>query len=119
MCKERLFQKQVTINNFKLVNLADLDKAGKSVEGELLTEEALILAEVFYTPKGYRGEIHAENPIRTWDLDHAKRLLGISNEFPEGDLKEKNFETALAAMQFLTKRLKRLGWEPLTNWQNP
>jgi hypothetical protein len=116
MCKERLFTKNITISNFRLVDGENLENPNKFEQGKPLTEEALIVAEVFYAPKGFRAEIHAESPLHVWDEEHAKRLFGISEENPNGDLREKNFETALAAMHFLTRRLKRLGWDPLDSW---
>ncbi len=114
MCKERPFQKKISINNFKLINEDNLRNAEQE-KGKSLTEEAMLVAEVFYTPKGYRGEIHEGNPIRVWDSEQADRIFGISKDRPDGDLCEKNFATELAAMHFLTRRLKKLGWEPLSD----
>jgi len=116
MCKERLFSKNLTINNFRLVDEKVLKDPSILNEGKPLVEEALIVAEVFYAPKGFRAEIHVESPLHVWDEENSRRLFGMSNDNPNGDLREKNFETSLAAMHFLTRRLKRLGWSPIDNW---
>jgi hypothetical protein len=116
MCKERTFHREIQINNFKLVTEKDLSEAGKTEFGEPLVEEALLTAEVFYTPKGYRGEIHEESPVQVWDNEHYRRIKAISEDKPNGALAEKNFETPLAVMHYLTRHLKKLGWEPLDAW---
>ena len=118
MCKERIFHREVKVNNFKLIPADMMADAGKTEFGDSLVEEAVVIAEVFYTPKGYRGEIHEDSPIRVWDEGLSKRLHGVSKDRPDGDLAEKNFDTALAAMHFLTRRLRKLGWEPLEAWHD-
>ena len=119
MCKERTFYKTIKVNNFRIIDRSLFNDVQSLTEGDSFSEEVILLAEVFYTPKGYRGVLHEDFPLAIWDADHAKRLYGITKDKPEGDLEEKNFDTSLAAMHFLTRRLKKLGWEPLDSWHKP
>lgn len=117
MIKERTFHKKVTIDNFKELKVSSLHLAEKGNSGKAVRETATVTAEVFYTPKGFRCE--AELPdLFTWDFSQACRIIGISEALPDGDLLDKNFETMLAAMHFITRRLRKLGWEPQDNWHD-
>lgn len=118
MIKERTFVKKLTIDNFKELKAANLHQAGKGNAGKTIKETATIVAEAFYTPKGFRCEVLMHSPIYAWDFDHACRIEGIGVATPDGDLVDKNFETILAAMHFITRRLRRLGWEPVNAWHD-
>lgn len=119
MSKVRIFTKDIEIKNIKLVSEKDLnDLTEESVNvGTPLEVNAGILAEVFYTPKGWRSEVHMLTPLFAWDFEEMCVLYGFSNDFPEGDLQDKNFDTMKASMQFLTRRLRKLGWEPDEEWR--
>lgn len=117
MPKERVFQKSLTISNFKSLKNDLLPTAGKRGAGKAVKSNAQVIAEVYYTPKGYRSEIHFISPVEVWDEQQASKLLGIDDKFPEGDLFDSNFDTILAAMHFITRRLKRLGWSPVSKWE--
>lgn len=112
-----MFQKSLNIDNFKSLKTDQLVNAGKRGFGKVVKSNAQVIAEVFYTPKGYRAEIHFISPIDLWDAQQALKLQGIADNTPEGDLFDTNFETVLAAMHFITRRLKRLGWSPITKWE--
>jgi len=116
MAKERIFQKKLTIANFKTVKASALAQAGRTNVGKTVREVAEMIAEVYYTPRGYRIEVHAISPVPLWDESQMVRLEGCSDECPEGDLVEKNFESQLAAMHFITRRFKKLGWDPVGKW---
>ena len=116
MGKERVFQKKLAISNFKALRGSALSEAGKPNIGKIVRELAEMIAEVYYTPKGYRVEMHAISPVPLWDEAQMNKIEGITAELPEGDLMEKNFDSMLAAMHFITRRLKKLGWDPLGKW---
>lgn len=118
MPKERIFQKKLTISNFKALKTASLPQAGKPNIGKRVREMAEMIAEVLYTPRGYRVEVHAISPVDLWDEQQMSKIEGQSEEQPEGDIMEKNFDSQLAAMHFITRRFKRLGWEPVGKWQD-
>src|SRR5271157_217710 len=118
MTKERTFQKKLTVENFKEVKASNLNQAGRANVGKQIKETATITAEVFYTPKGFRCEVLMLSPVFAWDFNQACRIEGICDTTPDGDLQDKNFETMLAAMHFVTRRLRRLGWDPLDNWHD-
>jgi hypothetical protein len=118
MFKERIFRKTINIDNFRLVPKEALAAAGSSNKGKVLKKDAELIAQVYYTPQGFSCEIEHFNPIDTWSVEQFCRIEGIDEESPEGDLVEKYFDTKLAAMHFITRRLKRLGWDPLDNWHN-
>jgi len=116
VAKERIFQKKVVIDNFRVVRRDQLkldDLSGRAVK-----EIAEIIAEVYYTPKGYRTELHFISPLVIWDFEQMCKLNGVSDKNPDGDLSEKNFSTELSAMHFLTKRLGKLGWKPTDGWRD-
>lgn len=118
MAKERIFQKKLTIANFKALKTAALAQAGKPNIGKRVREMAEMITEVFYTPKGYRIEVHAISPVPLWDENQMIKIEGQSEAQPEGDICEKNFDSQLAAMHFITRRFKRLGWEPVGKWMD-
>ena len=117
MSKKRIFKKKITIQNFKTVKTDVLLKTdnftGKSVKE--LTE---IAVEIFFTPRGYRVDIHLLSPIIVWDFGQMCDIKGITENNPEGDLTDKNFNSELAAMHFATRRLAKLGWEPNEAWED-
>ena len=116
MAKERIFQKKLTLANFKAVKAGALAQAGKPNTGKAVREMAEMIAEVYYTPRGYRIEVHAISPVPLWDDNQMSKIEGYTDELPEGDLLEKNFDSQLAAMHFITRRFKRLGWNPVGKW---
>lgn len=116
MTKERTFQKKLSIDNFK--ETSNLSQAGKSNCGKSVKELASVITEVFYTPKGFRCDVTMLSPVYAWDFLQACRMFGIAEATPDGDLQDKNFETMLAAMHFITRRLRRLGWDPLDGWHD-
>jgi hypothetical protein len=116
MFKERIFRKKVTVSNFKIATAAHLEQPNKKIRGKNYKTEAEIVAQVFYTPRGFCCEVELFSPLDTWDTEQYCRIEGINEESPEGDLLDKNFDTILAAQHFVTRRLKRLGWEPLGDW---
>lgn len=118
MLKERIFRKTVAIENFRLVKDNEINEAGKTIKGKVFKTDAELVAQVYYTPRGYSCEIEYFSPIDAWNSELFCRIEGINEESPEGDLPEKYFETKLAAMHFITRRLKRLGWDPLDGWHN-
>jgi len=115
-CKERTFQKKITVDNFKLVNEAQFKDIGKAKAGRTLKEIVEVIVEIYYTPLGYCIDLCEIAPLHLWDFDQFCRLQGISDDFPEGDLSEMNFETMKGAMHFITRRFKDLGWEPDGKW---
>jgi len=116
MFKERVFQKRLTIQNFRSIESSDLSQAGKNKKGKLIKKDAGLLAQVFYSPRGFCCELDQLSPIDVWDSEQYCRIEGISDKTPEGDLLDHTFDTMLAAMHFITRRLKKLGWEPLDTW---
>jgi len=116
--KERTFEKKLMIENFRELKATSLNQAGKPNVGKAVKETATVTTEVFYTPAGFRCEVFMVSPIYAWDFNQACRIEGIGESHPEGDLQDKNFETALAAMHFITRRLRRLGWDPVDNWHD-
>jgi len=116
MFKERIFRKKITIQNFKLIDTDNMNYVEKTNKGKLFKKDSELVAQVFYTPKGYVCEVEQFTPLDTWDSEQYCKIEGVSDESPEGDLLDKNFDTLLAAMHFITRRLKRLGWEPLDGW---
>ena len=117
MFKERIFRKSITVENFRLVPKEALT-AGSSNKGKALKKDAELIAQVYYTPRGFACEIEHFNPLDTWNVEQFCRIEGINEETPEGDLAEKYFDTKLASMHFITRRLKKLGWDPLDNWHD-
>jgi hypothetical protein len=115
MLKERIFRKDLKVKNVKIVSKEDLQKEDLQ-SGKTLKQEAELIAQVFYTPRGYSCELIYCSPVDTWDFDLFCRIEGISEEIPEGDLTEKHFDTTMAAMHFITRRLNRLGWDSLGKW---
>ena len=115
MFKERVFQKNITIQNFKLLPPSDLSNAGKK-KGVSIYKEAELVVQVFYTPKGFCCEVGHVVPLDVWDSEQYCRIEGVSDKTPEGDLLDHTFDTLLAAMHFITRRLKKLGWQPLDVW---
>jgi len=118
MIKERIFRKKLAIDNFRLITEKEFQAAGKSCKGKQLKQDAELIAQVFYTPRGYCCEIEHFSPLDIWSSEQFCRIEAISDSSPEGDLIENYFDTKLAAMHFITRRLKRLGWEPLDNWHS-
>lgn len=117
MFKERIFKKNLTIQNFKVLNPSNFDQIGEK-KGKSLKRDAEIVVQVFYTPRGFCCEVDPLSPIDIWDLEQYCRIEGINEENPGGDLLDYNFDTILAAMHFITRRLKKLGWEPLDAWSD-
>lgn len=117
MAKERVFTRQTTVKNFRQIKPELLPLAGRSRKGRQYSELAELIAEVYFTPMGYRAEIHFITSMEVWDKEHADKVMGICQETPFGDLDRKNFETPTAAMQFVTRRLKKLGWDPVGRWE--
>jgi len=113
----RLFYKEFQVNNFVACVFKD---ERVSLKKKTPRQLAQIIAEVYFTPRGWRVEVHqlTEHPIHTWDEKHACKLYGMTDELPEGDLREMNFKTLRGGMQFITKRLKSLGWEPEDDWHH-
>lgn len=113
----RLFYKELQVNNF-----AAAEFKGDRVLPKKRTPRQLaqIIAEVYFTPRGWRVEAHqlTEHPIHTWDEKHTRKLYGVSDELPDGDMREMNFKTLRGGMQFITKRLKGLGWKPEDDWHH-
>jgi len=116
MCKERTFQKKITVQNFQILKKTNLKDAGKPNFGRKLREIAEVIVEIYYNPKGYCIDVCEIAPLHLWDFDQYCKLQGISDEFPEGDLPELNFNTMKSAMHFVTKRFKEFGWSPEGNW---
>lgn len=117
MLKERIFSKSITLDNFKIASLKDLG-GSKRPKGRPFKKEAELIAQVFYTPRGFSCGVEHFSPIDVWSGEQFCRIEGVNEESPEGDLNEKYFDTKLAAMHFITKRLKRLGWDPMDSWSN-
>lgn len=115
MFKERVFQKSLTVQNFRLLASSDLEQSGKK-KGRALKKDAGLVAQVFYTPRGFCCELEPLSPVDVWDSEHYCRIEGITEKTPDGDLSDHSFDTMLAAMHFITRRLKKLGWEPLDTW---
>jgi len=113
----RLFYKEFQISNFVA---ADFKNGRATPKKKTPRQLAQIIAEVYYTPRGWRVEAHQlnEHPIYVWDETHSKKLYGITDALPDGDLREMNFKTLRGGMQFITKRLKGLGWKPEDDWHN-
>ena len=118
MFKIRSFRKNIIIQNFKIASAANLDQIEKKIKGKNFKTEAEIVAQVFYTPRGFCCEIEVFSPLDTWDAEQYCRIEGINEDSPEGALLDKNFDTILAAQHFITRRLKRLGWEPEGDWSS-
>jgi hypothetical protein len=117
MIKERIFRKKIIVDNFLLLTKEEiaedsLDKA------KPLKKEAELVAQIHYTPRGYFCEVEQFSPMDVWNEDLFCKIEGINDGSPEGDLSEKFFDTKLASMHFITRRLKRLGWDPLDGWHN-
>jgi hypothetical protein len=117
MFKERIFRKSLTIQNFRILNPSEFDQIQEK-KGKCLKQDAELVVQVFYSPRGYCCEIEQLSPIDTWDAEQYCRIEGINEENPEGDLLDHNFDTILAAMHFITRRLKKLGWDPLDAWSD-
>ena len=116
MCKERTFQKKITVENFKIIKAANLKDAGKPNFGRSFREVAEIIVEIYYTPRGYCVDVCEIAPLHLWDFDQFCKIQGISDEHPEGDLQEMNFNTMKSAMHFITGRFKEMGWTPDGKW---
>ena len=116
MCKERTFQKKITVENFKIIKAANLGDAGKPNFGRSFRELAEVIVEIYYTPRGYCADLCEISPLHLWDFDQFCKIQGISEEYPEGDLQEMNFDTMRSAMHFITGRFKELGWSPDGKW---
>lgn len=113
--KIRIFNKKFVLKDFQPADISDLHNL--VIKKELHTEIGEIVCEVFYTPRGWRGDIHLMSPIDIWDPGHVQQLYGVKADRLRGDLYEKSFESAVPAMQYMTKRLKTLGWEPIDTWE--
>lgn len=118
MFKERLFKKDITIQNFRLLDPADFSTTKTTTAGKPLKIESGLIAQVYYTPRGYSCEVDPINPLDVWDAEHYCRVEGINEKSPDGDLQDYYFDTMLAAMHFITRRLKKLGWDPIDSWSD-
>lgn len=117
MSKRRTFEKKITIQNLKLIKEDQLLKSD-SLTGKAVRETAEIEVEIFFTPRGFRIEIHLNSPMLVWDFEQTCKIKGITESNPEGDLTDKNFATELSAMHFITRRLSKLGWEAIGVWED-
>ncbi len=49
MFKERIFRKDIPIDNFRTISKEDLLNAGKTAKGKTERKEAELIAQVYYT----------------------------------------------------------------------
>ena len=89
--KLRLYQKILTIDNFKSVSLKELERPGRPRKGKPARELAELITEVYYSPKGYAIMVHAMVPIHIWDEEEYKAISGVTRASPGGDVSEKIF----------------------------
>lgn len=115
MSKKRCFKKRIIIQNFKVIKTEQLLRSD-NLTGKSLKEVATVEVEIFFTPKGFRIEIHLISPMLVWDFEQTCKIKGITESNPEGDLTDENFDTELSAMHFITRRLSKLGWEAEGVW---
>lgn len=115
MSKKRTFEKKVTVQNFKTIR-TDLLLKSDNLSGKAVKELAELVVEVFFTPKGYRADVHLISPIIVWDFEQTCKIKGITESNPEGDLTDKNFPSELSAMHFISRRIQKLGWSPVGPW---
>jgi len=110
----RLFFKEIKVNNYCQAEFKDETVIPKKTPRQV----AHIFAEVYYTPKGWAVDLVFvdECPLDAWDSDHYDKLCGVDEAYPQGLIREKNFDTARAAQQWLTRRMKSQGWEPEDEW---
>jgi len=113
--KIRIFNKKFILKDFQPADISD--PTDIKIKKGNHTEIGEIVCEVYYTPRGWRGDIHLMSPIDIWDADHVQKLYGVRPNELRGDLYEKIFESTVPAMQYMTKRLKTLGWEPIDTWE--
>ena len=116
MFKCRIFQKSLIVDNFKAIKPNALKELTNLEAGKAVRELAEISAEVHFTPRGYRVAIDEISPVPIWNFESWSKICGISEDIPEGDIEEMNFDTLKAAQHFFTRRLKQLGWKPYDKW---
>ena len=87
-------------------------------KGKIVKKDAGLIVQTFYTPRGFCCEVALLSPVDVWDSEQYCRIEGVGEKTPEGDLLDHTFDTMLAAMHFITRRLKKLGWEPLDAWSD-
>jgi len=110
-----MFTKKFKLKNFQPAEIFETGQFKPKNEAQEIDGE--LMCEIFYTPIGWRVDVHLLSPLDIWDIEHVQKLFGIKANNLHDDLFEKTFDTASPAMQFITKRLKGLGWEPVDTWQ--
>jgi len=117
MCTRiRVFSREFQVNNFVAATIRNNKVIPKKRTPRQIAQ---LIAEVCYTPRGWRIDLHQLNefPIHVWDEEHTKKLYGITAANPDGSMRNANYLTMRAAMQAITRKLKQLGWEPEDEWQ--